>query len=133
VGRLLSNGLDWHSIMAGWGLFYRPDKTANSTIASTAEVWLNGERLGARAWDPYWFRTGKALRQGTNELHVQITNTLANYLVSPAVRADWAARKGPGWPGVYDARAHDFESKSTKSGLFGPVRLLAIAAASSND
>ena len=69
------------------------------TVATAAEVWLNGERLGARAWDPYWFRTGKALRQGTNELRVQITNTLANYLVSPAVRADWAARKGPGWPG----------------------------------
>jgi len=102
-------------------------------IACAAAVWLNGERLGARAWDPYWFRTGKALRQGTNELRVQITNTLANYLVSPAVRADWAARKGPGWPGVYDARAHDFESKSTKSGLFGPARLLAVADASSND
>jgi hypothetical protein len=103
------------------------------TIASAAEVWLNGERLGARAWDPYWFPTGKALRQGSNELRVQITNTLANYLVSPAVRADWAARKGPGWPGVYDARAHEFERKSIRSGFFGPVRLLATGVASSTN
>jgi len=103
------------------------------TVACAAEVWLNGEKLGARAWNPYWIRTGKALRQGSNELRVQITNTLANYLVSPAVRADWAARKGPGWPGVYDARAHEFESKSTRSGLFGPVRLLTIAGGSSKD
>lgn len=103
------------------------------TVACAAEVWLNGEKLGARAWNPYWIRTGKALRQGSNELRVQITNTLANYLVSPGVRADWAARKGPGWPGVYDARAHDFESKSTRSGLFGPVRLLPIGGGSSKD
>jgi hypothetical protein len=96
------------------------------TAAAAAEVWLNGQKLGARAWQPYRFRTGKALRSGQNELRIQVTNTLANYLVSPAVRADWAAKKGPGWPGVYDARAHEFERQSTKSGLFGPVRLLAI-------
>jgi hypothetical protein len=96
------------------------------TTAAAAEVWLNGERLGARAWQPYRFRTGKALRSGQNDLRIQVTNTLANYLVSPAVRADWAAKKGPGWPGVYDARAHEFERQSTKSGLFGPVRLLAV-------
>jgi hypothetical protein len=96
------------------------------TAAAVAEVWLNGEKLGARAWQPYRFRTGKALRSGQNELKIQVTNTLANYLVSPAVRADWAAKKGPGWPGVYDARAYEFERQSTRSGLFGPVRLLGI-------
>jgi hypothetical protein len=101
------------------------------TVAAAAEVWLNGERLGARAWQPYWFHTGKALRSGQNELRIRVTNTLANYLVSPAVRADWAAKKGPGWPGVYDARAHEFETQSTRSGLFGPVRLLPVAGAPS--
>src|SRR5260370_2861050 len=90
------------------------------TAAAAAEVWLNGQRLGARAWQPYQFRTGRTLRSGQNELRIQVTNTLANYLVSPAVRADWAAKKGPGWPGVYDARAHEFERQSPKSGLFGP-------------
>jgi hypothetical protein len=102
------------------------------TAAAAAEVWLNGERLGLRAWQPYRFRTGKALRSGPNELRIRITNTLANYLVSPAVRADWASKKGPGWPGVYDARANEFEKQSTKSGLFGPVRLLTIAAGAAN-
>jgi hypothetical protein len=102
------------------------------TADAAAEVWLNGERLGARAWQPYRFRTGKALRSGPNELKIQITNTLANYLVSPAVRADWASKKGPGWPGVYDARAHEFEKLSTKSGLSGPVRLLTIAGGPAN-
>jgi hypothetical protein len=101
--------------------------------AAAAEVWLNGERLGARAWQPYRFRTGKALRSGPNELRVQVTNTLANYLVSPAVRADWASKKGPGWPGVYDARAHEFERQSTRSGLYGPVRLLTVAPGPSNE
>ena len=97
------------------------------SVATAAEVWLNGQRLGARIWSPYWFQTGKALRKGTNELRVRITNTLANYLVSQPVRTAWASMKGPGWPGPYDARAHEFESKSTTSGLFGPVRLLAVA------
>src|SRR5215471_2145827 len=101
------------------------------SAAAAAEVWLNGERLGVRAWQPYLFRTGKALRSGQNELRIQITNTLANYLVSPAVRGAWALKKGPGWPGVYDARAHEFEVQSTKSGLFGPVRLFPIAGGSS--
>ncbi|MCL4852245.1 MAG: hypothetical protein KJZ78_12800, partial [Bryobacteraceae bacterium] len=101
------------------------------TVAAAAEVWLNGERLGARVWQPYWLRTGKALRKGKNELRIQVTNTLANYLVSPAVRASWDAMKMIAWPGVYEARQNAFERKSTKSGLFGPVRLLAVQTGSS--
>jgi hypothetical protein len=96
-------------------------------VATAGEVWLNGERLGARVWQPYWFRTGKALRKGQNELRIQVTNTLANYLVSPAVRASWDAMKMTAWPGVYEPRQIEFERKSTESGLFGPVRLLAAA------
>jgi len=92
-------------------------------VAAAAEVWLNGVHLGARAWQPYCFQTGEALRKGQNELRIQIANTLANYLVSPAVRASWAAMKGPGWPGPYDGKANAFERESTASGLFGPVRI----------
>ncbi|HWC00879.1 MAG TPA: glycosyl hydrolase, partial [Bryobacteraceae bacterium] len=92
-------------------------------VAAAAEVWLNDVHLGAKAWQPYWFQTGKALRHGANELRIQVTNTLANYLISPAVRASWAAMQGPGWPGPYDQRANRFESLSTASGLFGPVRI----------
>ncbi len=98
-------------------------------VAAAAEVWLNGESLGARAWQPYWFDTKHALRPGANELRVQVTNTLANYLTSPAVRAAWAAKKGPGWPGPYDARANAFEMQSRASGLFGPVRLAPLSSA----
>jgi hypothetical protein len=93
-------------------------------VAAAAEVWLNGEPLGARAWQPFWFGTKQALRPGENELRIQVTNTLANYLTSPAVRADWASHKGPGWPGPYDGRANAFERQSTASGLFGPVVIL---------
>lgn len=93
-------------------------------VAAAAEVSLNGERLGARAWLPYWFTTKQALRSGSNELRIEVTNTLANYLVSPAVRSSWSRMKGPGWPGPYDGRANGFELQSTASGLFGPVRIL---------
>jgi hypothetical protein len=99
-------------------------------VATASEVWLNGERLGARVWQPYWLRTGKALRKGKNELRIQVTNTLANHLVSPAVRASWDAMKMTAWPGVYESRQIPFEEKSTRSGLFGPVRLLAAQPAS---
>lgn len=100
------------------------------TVATAGEVWLNGERLGVRVWEPYWFGTGKSLRKGQNELRIRVTNTLANYLVSPAVRASWASMKinGP-WPGRYEAQQIEFEKRSTKSGLFGPVRLLALRGA----
>jgi hypothetical protein len=93
-------------------------------VAGVAEVWLNGQRLGEKAWKPYRFATGGALKAGDNELRVRVTNTLANYLVSDAVRKDWGSRTGAGWPGVYDGRANAFEKLSTRSGLFGPVRVV---------
>ena len=95
-------------------------------LAGSAEVWLNGQNLGVHAWSPWRFRTRRALRPGVNELRIQVTNTLANYLSSPHVRALWASMKGPGWPSPYDEQAYKFEKESTSSGIFGPVRLLGV-------
>lgn len=56
---------------------------------------VNGREAGVRMWRPYVFDLGPELRQGTNRLRVEVTNSLAN-------RYD-----GKPWP----------------SGLIGPVRL----------
>ncbi|WP_028548114.1 glycosyl hydrolase [Paenibacillus sp. UNC451MF] len=46
-----------------------------------AEVWVNGQSLGARAWMPYRFRGQTSeLVVGTNHVEVRVTNTLIGLL-----------------------------------------------------
>lgn len=75
-------------------------------VRGTAEVWLNGRRIGARFCAPWHFELTAAAQAGANALEVLICNTLAPYLraVSPT---------------------HYIFSGQEVSGLFGPVRLLA--------
>ncbi len=47
-------------------------------IGDIAEVWLNGQRCGQRAWAPYVLEVGAALRPGRNQLEVRVTNSMAN-------------------------------------------------------
>jgi hypothetical protein len=73
-------------------------------VRGTAEVWLNGHRLGARVWSPYQFDMTPAVRVGENTLEVLVLNTLAPYLeaVSPT---------------------HYVRPGQTVSGLMGPARV----------
>lgn len=69
-------------------------------VYETAEVWLNSERAGARICPPYLFEL-RGLRQGTNHLVIEVTNTLVK-------------------------EQQDFLSRFTQqepSGLLGPVRI----------
>jgi hypothetical protein len=43
-----------------------------------AEVYLNDQRLGVRAWAPYYFNIAAAAQAGHNSLLVRITNSMAN-------------------------------------------------------
>jgi hypothetical protein len=54
-------------------------------VRGTAEVTLNGKSLGARVCSPYVFETAAALRDGDNDIEVEVYGTLAPYLdaVSP--------------------------------------------------
>ena len=45
-------------------------------VYETAEVWLNGSRIGAFIAPPYRVEVSDLLRQGENELVVEVTNTL---------------------------------------------------------
>ncbi len=64
-------------------------------VRDCAEVIFNGHTIGTRMWEPYRFLLNKYARRKNNVLSVKVCNTL-----------------GP------------FSSKSTISGLIGPVRLL---------
>ena len=71
-------------------------------VFETAEVWLNGVRLGVRVAPPYRFAIpAGVLRAGKNALRIEVTNTLAT-------------------------REHDYFSRGIvqpPDGLLGPVSL----------
>jgi len=100
-------------------------------VEYVAKVYVNGNKIGNVVWGPWEIELPKqnepfSFRRVTeeqNELEIVVTNTLANVLTSERVRNDWKNRKGPGWPGPYDARAAEFEKDSRGGGLFGPVTL----------
>ncbi len=47
-------------------------------VGDIAEVLINGERVGVRAWAPYILPLNSASRPGTNRLEVRVTNSMAN-------------------------------------------------------
>jgi hypothetical protein len=47
-------------------------------VGVTAEVWVNGKRIGERAWTPFRLDITDAVRPGANHLKVVVRNTEAN-------------------------------------------------------
>ena len=74
-------------------------------LSATAEVAVNGTRAGILVHPPWRLDVTKLLRPGTNLLSIRVANTLANHY-------------SVGIPSPY-AFSHQ-----TRSGLFGPVRLI---------
>ncbi|MBR5313238.1 MAG: glycosyl transferase family 2 [Clostridia bacterium] len=50
------------------------------TVGQTSHLWLNGTDLGVRVCPPYRYDLTSALREGTNELVIEVSNTLAGAL-----------------------------------------------------
>jgi hypothetical protein len=50
------------------------------TRDDVVEVHVNGEPAGVRLWDPYVVEITDHIRQGTNEIALSLTNTLANLI-----------------------------------------------------
>jgi hypothetical protein len=48
------------------------------TVGNTAEVWVNGQKIGERVWQPFRFDVTQAVREGTNQLRILVANTAAN-------------------------------------------------------
>ncbi|MGE0132845.1 MAG: glycosyl hydrolase [Blastocatellales bacterium] len=89
------------------------------------EAWLNGQPLGVLWTQPFRADCAEALRDGENELTMEVTNNWFNRLVGDAAlpserrltRTNITSSGGKPW-----ARLEPRES-----GLFGPVRLIAVA------
>lgn len=82
----------------------------------SAEVWLNGKRLGS-AWTwPYRFRADGLVRPGKNDLRIAVSGTWVNRLHYDAGRPE-AARKTwtNAWPGG--------DAPEQETGLLGPVEV----------
>ena len=111
------------TVPAGWrapGHAARLDLGRLWTIASAT---LNGQPLGISWTAPFTLDASPALRDGENELVVEVTNTWHNRLVGDAqlppaqrsTRTNIAISANKPWA----------ELDLRESGLFGPVRLLA--------
>ncbi|HRR34330.1 MAG TPA: glycosyl hydrolase [Kiritimatiellia bacterium] len=104
------------------------------TVAAIAQVRLNGKDLGVVWTAPWQAEVTGALKAGTNELEIEVTNTWANRLVGDAAlppekrvtQSNMALRHGPRQGGEYVLRQFaGFSSEDTlqPSGLMGPVTL----------
>ncbi|RPI27115.1 MAG: hypothetical protein EHM61_09530 [Acidobacteria bacterium] len=80
-------------------------------VSDVSEVRLNGKPLGVRWWGRHVYETKGALRKGQNELEVQVTTMLGNYLKSLQNENPVAKRWAFWFPPI-------------SAGLVGPVRLL---------
>lgn len=87
------------------------------------EVWLNGQPLGIVWTSPFEVDATKALREGTNELVVEVINTWHNRLVGDAVLPPDARRTRTNITNSGGKIWRDAELLN--AGLFGPVRLVA--------
>lgn len=90
------------------------------TVKYAAEVWVNGQAVGARLWPPFTLDVTGYLRPGRNEIRVVVTNTWANQFLQPEEMAHARER---GWYNTYAQRVEPFQRESLESGLLGPVSL----------
>ena len=92
-------------------------------VRYSANVRLNGQRLGERAWRPFRWPVGKALKAGANLLEIEVTNTAANELAGSPERL--AEIEKQGWlKNSYSRIYLKFDAEMVPSGLMGPVRLV---------
>jgi hypothetical protein len=92
------------------------------TVFESAAVWLNGEKLGICYSNPFILKAGHLLREGDNELTIEVANLMAN-------RIRYLDRKHVKWKKFGDINivnlgyqpfdASDWET--LPSGLEGPV------------
>jgi hypothetical protein len=115
------------TVPAGW-------KTAQGRIMldlgslwTIGEAWLNGKPLGVLWTAPFEVDCTEALREGPNELIVEVSNTWYNRLIGDAAlpadkrmtRTNITTSGGKPWAKL----------EPLDSGLLGPVRLVAVAQA----
>lgn len=97
-------------------------------LSATCRATLNGKDLGMSFFPPHRFDVSAAIRPGENTLVVEVTNLAANRI------ADADRRKLP-WKAFHEINFVNIDYKPfdasnwppLPSGLFGPVRLIALS------
>jgi hypothetical protein len=110
-------------VPAGWKKSGRRADLDLGRLWTIGEAWLNGKPLGVLWTAPFRVDCTDALREGTNELVVEVTNTWYNRLIGDALlppakrttKTNVTTSGGKPW-----AKLEPLES-----GLFGPVRIVA--------
>jgi len=114
-------------------IFEMPALTADQyllslgTVYESAAVWLNGEKLGLCFSNPFTIEAGHLLREGSNELVIEVTNLMAN-------RIRYMDRNGLVWKKFHDINIvnihyQPFDASRWEvidSGLEGPVSVIPL-------
>lgn len=110
------------NVPRGWLKHGVPVSIELGDLWTIGEVWLNGKNLGVAWTAPFAVDAGGALREGPNELVVEVTNTWFNRLAGDArlPPAERTTRTNITTSGQRPWA----QLEPVRSGLFGPVRLL---------
>ena len=92
-------------------------------VGLAAEIWINGETAGERAWRPFVFDITRLVRQGANQLRVRVANSNAGWMA----QGDPIYERGS-W-GVKFNSERDRLNTLHPNGLEGPVRIVLEQAA----
>ena len=93
-------------------------------VGLTAEVWLNGQKVGTRLWEPLELEVSDQLRAGRNRLQIAVTNADASRRGEASVERMIEGRFDLwryGWRGWY---APPYMGAIDRNGLLGPLRLI---------
>jgi hypothetical protein len=109
----------------GWRTPGRRVELDLGRLWTIGEVWLNGKSLGVLWTPPFRVDCTDALRDGDNELAVEVINTWHNRLVADALLP--AASRQTRTNITVSQRKPWKDLAPIESGLFGPVRLVPAA------
>lgn len=92
-------------------------------LSEVGKVWLNGQLLGVAWTPPYQFDITSVIRQGKNELKIEVANTWSNRLTGDAISGEHYTKTN------IDYSVTGVPWRATpliRSGLLGPVTLRII-------
>jgi len=96
-------------------------------VYESAGVWLNGEKLDILYSNPFNIKAGQLLREGINELTIEVANLMANrirYLERKNVR--WKKFHDINFVNIHYEPFHAADWETMRSGLEGPVVLVPL-------
>lgn len=96
-------------------------------VCESARIWLNGEEVGILYSNPFTILAGEFLKEGKNELIIEVANLMAN-------RIRYLEKSGFNWKKFHDINFVNIQYKPfdasgwqpMKSGLGGQVRLIPL-------